>query len=106
MNSVKLAIIAAGAALDTSTSSAQLAERKSMQMGSKNIAEVAVGAGFTPLDAMLEDPVQLAPILKYHVVSAKVTAADVIHVIETVVPACSLNSRGPSHRCARSPRFS
>lgn len=115
MDTVKLALIAAGAALVTSTASAQMAEHKGMKMESKNIVEVAVGAGFSTLvaavkaagladalqgagpftvfaptdaafsklpagtlDALLKDPVKLAAILKYHVVSGKVMAADVI----------------------------
>lgn len=115
MNSVKLGLIAVGTALVSSTGNAQVAEHKSMKMESKNIVEVAVGAGFNTLvaavkaagladalqgagpftvfaptdaafaklpagtlDALLKDPVKLAAILKYHVVSGKVMAADVI----------------------------
>ena len=114
MKTIHTAVLAAATMLATTEASAQMADHQGMTP-SKNIVEVAVGAGFNTLvaavkaagladalsgkgpftvfaptdaafaklpagtlDALLKDPVKLAAILKYHVVSGKVMAADVI----------------------------
>ncbi len=114
MKTITAAILTAATLLATTSANAQMANHKGMTP-SKNIVEVAAGAGFNTLvaavkaagladalsgkgpftvfaptdaafaklpagalDALLKDPVKLAAILKYHVVSGKVMAADVI----------------------------
>ena len=116
MNSIRMAAMGTVMALATTTAGAQMAEMKAMTAPSKNIVEVAVGAGFNTLvtavkaaglaealqgkgpftvfaptdaafaklpagtlDALLKDKAKLAAILKYHVISGKVMAADVIN---------------------------
>ena len=115
MNTLKAAALVTMMTLATSTAGAQMADHSGAKAPSKNIVEVAVGAGFNTLvtavkaagladalqgtgpftvfaptdaalaklpagtlQALLKDPVKLAAILKYHVVSGKVMAADVI----------------------------
>ena len=123
MKSLKMAVFAAATVLAAPSASAQMANHTEMKMESKNIVEVAAGAGFNTLvaavkaaglvealqgkgpftvfaptdaafaklpagtlDALLKDPVKLAAILRYHVLSGKVMAADVIKA-KSVKPA-------------------
>ena len=123
MKSLKMAAFAAATVLAAPSASAQMANHTEMKMESKNIVEVAAGAGFNTLvaavkaaglvealqgkgpftvfaptdaafaklpagtlDALLKDPVKLAAILRYHVLSGKVMAADVIKA-KSVKPA-------------------
>ena len=115
MTTIKTVALVAMMVVATSTAGAQMADQKDMKAPSRNIVQVATGAGFNTLvaavkaagladalmgtgpftvfaptdaafaklpagtlEALLKDPVKLAAILKYHVVSGKVMAADVI----------------------------
>lgn len=115
MTTIKTVALVAMMVVATSTAGAQMADQKDMKAPSRNIVQVASGAGFNTLvaavkaagladalmgtgpftvfaptdaafaklpagtlEALLKDPVKLAAILKYHVVSGKVMAADVI----------------------------
>ncbi len=115
MRAITMTAVAVLTVLATTNAHAQMAGDAAMAAPTKNIVEVAAGAGFTTLvaavkaaglaealqakgpftvfaptdaafaklpagtvDALLKDPAKLAAILKYHVVSGKVMAADVI----------------------------